>query len=141
MHHILDNAAAGLCEVMQSYKARVHQAKELCRIIRRPETQPRLIERCFSHGVGPFFADRLKQIRGHIHEKRWGTVDFTVPELLRIEQAMRWGWDKHRFLHGDFETGKIARRRWRTVSPHAMMQSQILRSGHFGSRLRLSRKS
>jgi len=53
----------------------------------------------------------LKSFEGWIHEGRWGTVAFSIPELLRVQHTLRFGWDKALFLGGeagdDTEDGSV----------------------------------
>ena len=47
----------------------------------------------------------LKSFQGWIHEGRWGTVAFSIPELLRVQHTLRFGWDKALFLGNDVGDG------------------------------------
>ena len=39
-----------------------------------------------------------KHAGGTIHKGRWGTIMFSVPELLKVEKVLRWAWDKDAFM-------------------------------------------
>lgn len=59
--------------------------------------------------VGQQFIGRIREIKGHIYPGRWGTVSFSVPELLAIEPIIRWGWDREKFMLGESEDQGAAR--------------------------------
>ena len=47
----------------------------------------------------------LKSFEDWIHEGRWGTVAFSIPELLRVQHTLRFGWDKALVLGVDAGDG------------------------------------
>ncbi|CAE7249385.1 TNN [Symbiodinium sp. CCMP2456] len=98
VHHVLDNAVNGMSGVMANYEELMPQAAKLCRFLRNSETRDILLERCFGGPVGLQFRKELREFRGNIYPGRWGTVAFSVPLLLSVEPALRWGWDKARYL-------------------------------------------
>ncbi len=69
-------------------------------MVRKRATQPKLIERLFSRWVASQFADQIRKFRGWIHEERWGTVAFSIPEIRKLQVAFRWCWGKVRFMRG-----------------------------------------
>ena len=42
----------------------------------------------------------LKGFKGWIHIGRWCTFAFSIAEVLRVERAMRWGWDADSVIAG-----------------------------------------
>ena len=100
LHHIIDNATKGLGDVMQKYKDNIYLAQQICRLIRKRDTRPKLLERCFSRGAGPQLADDVRKFEGWINTGRWGTVAFSVPEILKIKVAMVTCWDEALFMSG-----------------------------------------
>ena len=47
--------------------------------------------------------------KGDIFQGRWGTVAFSVPELLRIRRILSFAWNRDAFLHGeDLQAGSVA---------------------------------
>ena len=100
LHHIIDNATQGLEDVMQDYKDNVFLAQQVCRLLRKRDTKPKLVERCFSHGQGPHLVQDIHNFQGWIHPGRWGTVAFSVPELLKVKHALVACWDEQLFLQG-----------------------------------------
>ena len=108
LHHIIDNATKGLADVMQRYKDYVFLAQQVCKLLRRRDTRPKLLQRCFSQGMGLVFAEDIKKFEGWINTGRWGTVAFSVPELLKVKQALQWGWDEEVFLRGAGEESRRA---------------------------------
>lgn len=101
MHHILDNATGGLSDVMPSYDRLVSLARQVCKLIRRRDTQPKLLERCFA-GAGATWAHPLiKSFQAAIYPKRWGTLVFSVPQLLKVEKCMRRWFSLDAWARGD----------------------------------------
>ena len=43
----------------------------------------------------------VKAFKGWLHLGRWGSVSFSVPELLKAQGALRWGWNKCTYLGRD----------------------------------------
>ena len=115
LHHVVDNATKGLEDVMQSYKDNVFLAQQVCRLLRKRDTQPKLIERCFSRGLGPEFVDVVRGFEGWIHPGRWGTVAFSIPELLKVKRALVSCWDEQMFLQGYDAAGVDEARRRSTA--------------------------
>lgn len=107
LHHIIDNATKGLKDVMDSYTDNIFLAEKVCRFLYKPSTRIKLIERCFVRGPGVAFADDIKKFKGWINTGRWGTVAFSVPELLKVKHAIVWGWDETQFLRGEPVDGDI----------------------------------
>ena len=101
MHHVLDNATKGLETVLSSWRENIEKAKQVTKLLRRTDMLQKLFARCFNTPLTTNLQPILKRFRGHIHEGRWGTVAFTVPELLKVKRALRFGWDMHQFIGGD----------------------------------------
>ena len=57
--------------------------------------------RCFSSPVGQEIQQPLHSFTAKIHPGRWGTLAFSIPQLLAVEQALRWGWSKQSYLRGE----------------------------------------
>ena len=100
LHHLIDNATDGLSDAMPNYDESIKRARNVCKLVRKKNTQPKLLQRCFSHDIGPQLQPALKRFKGHIHQGRWGIVAFCISELRKAEFALRWGWDKNAFLAG-----------------------------------------
>lgn len=98
LHHLIDNATSDLPDLMPHYDKFVYEAQVICKLLRRRDLRDKLLERCFSSPLGQQFVPLIMSFKGHIHTGRWGTVAFSVPELLQIERALRWGWSKAKFL-------------------------------------------
>lgn len=87
-------------KVIPSWCENISKAKEVCRLL-RSDNLAKLLSRCYSTPLAKCMHPFLKQFRGHIHEGRWGTVAFTVPELLKVRRTLQFGWDIQKFVHGD----------------------------------------
>ena len=98
LHHFVDNLTKSLSSVMRHYDACIDLAVIVCRLLHRRSPREKLLERCFRTSVGQAFRKDIQKIRGHIHKGRWGTVMFSVPELLKVEKVLRWAWDKDAFM-------------------------------------------
>ena len=109
LHHIVDNATKGFADVLHKYKDYVFLAQQVCRLLRKRDTRPKLLQRCFSVGVGPQLAEDIKKFEGWINPGRWGTVAFSLPEILKVKQALVWGWDEASFLPGEEDAGQESR--------------------------------
>ena len=111
MHHINDTITTGLGDVMPSWDDTVHKSEQICKVVRSTRHKKRLLGNCFSSGLAVYFQPALKCFKGWIHTKRWATVAFSIPELRKIERAMRFrsngcGWSKTRFQGGGDGTQK-----------------------------------
>ena len=111
MHHINDTITTGLGDVMPSWDDTVHKSEQICKVVRSTRHKNRLLGNCFSSGLALHFQPTLKCFKGWIHTKRWATVAFSIPELRKIERAMRFrsngcGWSKTRFQGGEDGTQK-----------------------------------
>ena len=83
LHHIIDNATEGLADVLPSFEENVRKAQECCRLLRRGDTRPKLLERCFSSALGMQLRPAILAFKGHIQPGRWGSLAFSIPELLQ----------------------------------------------------------
>ena len=101
LHHVIDNSTGGFADALPSYKDNLAKARDVSKLLRRRDTVPKLMARCFSSTVGRQLQPVLKSFRGWVHERRWGTIAFSMPELGRVEGALRWGWSKDHYLRGD----------------------------------------
>ena len=101
VHRIIDNATAGLPDVVVDWKDGIRKAKAVCKMLRGRDNLPKYLARCFASPLGQQMHQTLKSFDGWIHEGRWGTIAFSVPELLRVKGYLRWGWNKGQFLRGD----------------------------------------
>ena len=100
-HHILHNATDGLRDAMPMWADHLPRAKNVCRLLRRPDMLTKLCARCYDSPLAKNMVPLLKAFRGHIHEARWGTIAFAVPELLKVQRTLQFGWDKARFIRGE----------------------------------------
>eukprot|EP00439_Symbiodinium_sp_Y106_P044041 s2186_g5.t1 len=98
--HLIDNATKGLGDVMEHYSTNIFLCQQLCRLLRKRDTKPKVLQRNFSRGVGIQFAEDIRQFQGWVHPGRWGTVAFSVPELLKVRLALVTCWDEQLFLQG-----------------------------------------
>ena len=80
--HIIDNVTSGISDVLPSWKDSIAKAKAVCKLLRGGDYLPKLLERCFSTQIAQHTWPTLQSFEGWIHEGRWGTVAFSVPELL-----------------------------------------------------------
>lgn len=87
-HHILDNATDGLASVMVHYDACVHGARQLCKLVRGQDTQPKLLQRCFSGSDRSWAVPLIKGFRGAIFPGRWGTLVFSIPHLRNLQRCL-----------------------------------------------------
>ena len=124
LHHIIDNATEGLGTAMKDWEPTVDAATLICKLVGRRDHRPRLLQRCFSSDIGATYIPALQKFRGHIFRGRWGTVAFGIQEVLKIQGALRWGWDLDAYLHGEnryydtLDGGAVKR-------PHALDVNEI----------------
>jgi hypothetical protein len=95
--HAIHNATGGLSGVMRRYTDVVFQCKKLSDFLRRKETKEKLIETCFSHGVGRTLAPGIRHFVARVHEERWGTVADCIPKLCKLRNTLQYGWNLERF--------------------------------------------
>ena len=100
LHHVIDNATKGLEDVMLKYKENIFLAQQVCKMLRKRDTKPKLLQRCFAHGQGPVLAQDINSFEGWVHTGRWHTVAFSIPHLLRVKHAMVTCYDQRLFLQG-----------------------------------------
>ena len=108
--HVIDNATKGLGDVMQRYEDNIALAQQVCRLLRKRDSKPKLLERCFSRGVGAQLASDIREFQGWIHPGRWGTVVFSIPELLKVKHALVSCWDERVYLQGNDAVADEGRR-------------------------------
>ncbi len=101
IHHINDTITLGLGDVMTHWDKAVYSSQQICKIVRKRSHRPRLLERCFTSRLAVHCQNLVTKFKGWIHTKRWATLVFSVPELKKIETAMRLFWDKRRFQGED----------------------------------------
>ena len=101
LHHVIDNATMGFGDVMDKYTENVHMAVQVCKLLRKRAHKPRLLARCFAHGIGPQLADDINKFKGWVNPSRWGSIAFSIPEIIAVKGALRWGWNRERFLSGE----------------------------------------
>jgi hypothetical protein len=99
--HVIDNAASDLSKAMSGYKKAVSKMKHVCRLLRGRDNRPKLLERCFDSIAGRAHHRDIYKFKGNVHAKRWGTIAFSLPELLAIEPAVRMHWDLGKFRGKD----------------------------------------
>ena len=110
LHHVIDNATKGFGDVLHKYKDYIFLAQQVCKLLRRRDTRPKLLQRCFSSdGLGQQLAQDIAKFEGFIHTGRWGTVAFSIPEILKVKQALVWGWDEEIYLRGGEDAGQESR--------------------------------
>ena len=107
---VIDNATKGLGDVMQRYDNNIALAQQVCRLLRKRDTKPKLLERCFSRGFGLQLASDIREFQGWIHPGRWGTVVFSIPELLKVKHALVSCWDERLYLQGNDDVPDEGRR-------------------------------
>jgi hypothetical protein len=103
LHHVIDNATQGFEDVLPSYHDNIARCQQICKLVRNRDTQVKLLERCFSCPLGKQLHHHIKSFKGHIFPGRWGTVAFSIPEILKVKGPLRWGWDKDRYMRGAFK--------------------------------------
>ena len=93
VNHIFDNATEGLRTALVYYSDYVSGAVAICRLLRRRQYKTTIMEKLFT-GT-PMLVELGKNIfkfKGWVHPKRWGTLVFSIPELLDIERALVHAW-------------------------------------------------
>ena len=101
VHHIIDNATKGLKDILDDWDDNIAKTKAVCKLLRDEGMRDKLLERCFSGPVARHMHPELKSFKGWVHEGRWGTIAFSMPELIRVHRTLTWGWDTLTFLRGD----------------------------------------
>ena len=118
LHHIIDNCTKGLGDTMQRYKDNIFLAQQVCRFLRKRDTRTKVLQRCFSHGAGIHMADDIRKFEGWINTDRWGTVAFSIPELLKVKHALVSCWDEARFIQGELAPDDLQGRSTRELAQH-----------------------
>ena len=96
--HTIDNCTADLAGAMVGFRVAIRKLKAVCKLIRTKSSQDKLLTRCFQDAVGVHFAPQIRQFQGAIHEGRWGSIAFSIPQLRKLEHVLRYGWDLQKFL-------------------------------------------
>ena len=87
--HLLSNATVGLGTAMPNYKGNLFKMKCVCDLIRKRQSKPKLIETCFASSVAQCFIAELRAFTGQVYEERWGSVAFSMPQVLGVEKGIR----------------------------------------------------
>ena len=101
MHHIMHNATNGLQQALRLYQKYVRGCTALCRVLRKRQHKTKVLARLFS--ATPLlqeFGEIIKDFKGWVHDKRWGTLVFSIPELRKVEGVLRRAWDLSQFTSG-----------------------------------------
>jgi hypothetical protein len=98
MHHLIDNATEGLDKCMEFFDSFIHGCMCICKLVRRYDLQEKLLERCFSTLLAQMFHSKIYAFRGHVYRKRWGTISFSMPQILELEITLRRFWNLDEFL-------------------------------------------
>eukprot|EP00971_Amphidinium_carterae_P351686 6492230-Amphidinium_carterae.2 len=102
--HTVHNASKYLGSAIPGYAENIHKLKKVVKLLRSPQHRDRLLERCFSGPVSRHYRDLIQSFSaGEVHENRWGTVAFALPEVLGLERPLRYAWNKNIFLTGEDE--------------------------------------
>eukprot|EP00971_Amphidinium_carterae_P068487 1355981-Amphidinium_carterae.2 len=102
--HTVHNASKYLGSAIPGYAENIHKLKKVVKLLRSRQHRDRLLERCFSGPVACHYRDLIQSFSaGEVHENRWGTVAFALPEVLRLERPLRYAWSKDVFLAGEEE--------------------------------------
>ena len=43
-------------------------------------------------------SDPIRKFKGAIYKKRWGTVAFSAPELIKVRRPLQHAWDPNRYI-------------------------------------------
>lgn len=98
--HTIDNCTQDLSSVMPGYKLAIRKLKSVAKLVRSRGSKDKLIQRCFSDHVTCQFANAINQFRATVYLKRWGTVAFAIPEMLKLQVPLRYAWDLRKYRLG-----------------------------------------
>ena len=80
--------------------------QHIANLIRKQSTRDRLFEACFADPVGMHLQADFKGFDAKIHKPRWGTVANTVLQLLKVESALRFKWNRVAYGEGHRNQGE-----------------------------------
>eukprot|EP00971_Amphidinium_carterae_P234317 4649633-Amphidinium_carterae.1 len=116
--HILHNASWHMATALgDPYATAVRKLAKVCKLLRSKETQDKLLQRCFDDEVAQQFHVAIKGFHADVHEKRWASVDFALPEVLALQAPLRRYWRKGKFLADDNAGGTVEE----TEDPHGVV--------------------
>ena len=92
--HIIHNTSDDLGSAMHVFDDVIHQASHICTMIRKETSRDRLFESCFSSAIGRHLRSDFKGFNAKVHKARWGTIAHAVLQLVEVEHALRYCWDK-----------------------------------------------
>lgn len=95
--HTIDNCTKDFATAMPGFRTFVRKLKAVCKIVRTKSSQDKLVERCFQDRVGRHFIADIRKFQGSVHEGRWGSVAFCLPQVRKLQTALRHGWDLQKF--------------------------------------------
>jgi len=95
--HIIHNTSNDLGNALHCYDEAVNQAKHVCSLIRQHHTRERLLETCYFTPVGRAMRGSFNGFDAKVHKPRWASIAHAVEQLVRVEHALRWGWNKDRY--------------------------------------------
>jgi hypothetical protein len=98
--HIVHNATEGLTDALSGWDDFVGGLRELAAFLARPYARQRLRETCFSNPPADAHRHLFMDYGSVVFEGRWGTVVQAIASILPLEEALRLGWSKERFMFG-----------------------------------------
>ena len=91
-HHVLHNMTEGFDVALVHWHWFVELLKHACRLIKNRWTKHRLLEKCFSSGVGLQYAETIRSFSSSVYDKRWGTAAAASTCLLEVLPIMHLCW-------------------------------------------------
>ena len=100
--HIIHNAFKDLGSCMDGYEEHVSNMSALSKFLTERHSKERLIAKCFCQGLpaeAPF-RNAISTFSSQCYRPRWGTVAKCTLDLQHVLPALRYGWDKQKYLDG-----------------------------------------
>eukprot|EP00973_Karenia_brevis_P013997 1899487-Karenia_brevis.AAC.1 len=83
---------------MPHYDVVIPRFRVLCKFLRRQSKK--LCSRCFNTEVGRQFHADFEHFKGKVVPGRWDSIAHGIHCLLKVEAALRWGWNLDLFSQG-----------------------------------------
>lgn len=96
--HTIDNCTKDFATAIPGFRVFVRKLTAVCRVISAKSSQDKLVSRCFQDRIGQHFVGDIRRFHGSVHEGRRGSIAFCLPKVHKLETALRYGWDLHKFL-------------------------------------------
>lgn len=129
--HIFHNMTKDIIGSLEHFEEWVGQLQAVAKVCSKPWSKRRLLATCFSSTETMPFRPQIEGFSCHVHPGRWGSMAHAIRELLKVERALRSGWDLSLLLYNQREGRRAGRDPDEEADNSAHMTDEAVRSDFF----------